>query len=97
MKWIVSLFHKTPSFIVFTILQVKEDIVKKNHSLWTLMHDEISIKKCVEWDGKRFRGFVDVGDGVYDDDTPLACHALVFMVVSLDGSCKVPIGYFFVD
>ena len=36
------------------------------------MHDEISIKEDVEWDGKCFRGYVDVGDGVYDDDTPLA-------------------------
>ena len=60
------------------------------------MHDEISIKEDIQWDGYCFRGYVDVGDGVYDDDTPLAGHALVFMVVSVDGSCKVPIGYFLI-
>ena len=61
------------------------------------MLDEMSKKKYIDYDGKSFCGFVDVGDGEYDDDTSLATHALVFMVEALDGSCKVPIGYFFVD
>ena len=61
------------------------------------MLDEISIKEDVEWDGNRFLGYVDVGDGVHDDDSPLAGHALVFMVVSINGCCKAPVGYFFIS
>lgn len=78
------------------LIQVKEAGKAGKESLWSLMHDELSIKEDIEWDGHRFLGYVDVGDGVYSDDTPLAGHALVFMVVSIDGSCKVPIGYFLI-
>ena len=76
---------------------MREAKQRGKESLWTLMHDEISIKKDTEWVGGRMLGYVDIGDGVYDDDTPLACHALVFMVVSVDEACKVPVGYFLIS
>ena len=64
----------------------------------SLMLDEMNIKKHVSWDGKRFRGYVDIGNDTEDDDsTPVAKDALVFMVVSVNGSWKVPCAYFFVD
>ena len=48
-----------------------------------LMLDEVEIKKGVYWDGKRFRGHVDIGDGKEEDESaPLATKALVFY-----GSC----------
>ena len=62
-----------------------------------LLMDETSIRKHVEWDGKRYRGFVDLGTDVDDDSVPEAKDALVLMVVSLNGSWKVPCGYFLVD
>ena len=74
--------------ILISFVQVKEATKSGKESLWTLMHDEISIKEDIQWDRHCFRRYVDVGDGVYDDDTPLAGHALVLMVVSVDGSCK---------
>ena len=59
-----------------------------------LMLDEMAIRKHVEWDGKRFRGFVHLGTGINDDSLPLATDALVYMAVSLNSSWKVPCGYF---
>ena len=42
-----------------------------------LMLDEMAIRKHVEWDGKRFHGFVDLGTGINDDSLPPATDALV--------------------
>ena len=64
----------------------------------SLMIDEMAIKKHVSWDGKKFRGYVDLGNDVKDDDSaPIAKDALVFMVVGVNETWKVPVGYFFVD
>lgn len=62
----------------------------------SLMIDEMAIKKHVEWDGKRFLGYADIGTGIEDDTTPVAGEALVFMVVSLTENWKVPCGYFLI-
>ncbi|KYN06873.1 THAP domain-containing protein 9 [Cyphomyrmex costatus] len=44
------------------------------------------------------QGFVDMGLGVGDSAVPLtAKHALVFMLVALNGHWKLPIGYFLID
>jgi hypothetical protein len=43
------------------------------------MLDEMAIRKHVEWDGKQFRGNVDLGTGSNDDSLPEATDALVFM------------------
>ena len=63
----------------------------------SLMVDEMAIKKHIEWDGKRFVGYVDIGTGVDNDTAPVATEALVFLVVSLKGHWKVPVGYFFIE
>eukprot|EP00794_Sanderia_malayensis_P021093 gene21093-23154_t len=62
------------------------------------MLDEMSIRKHVPWDGKRFRGYVDLGnDCPPDDSSPIAKNVLVLMAVCVNGSWKVPCGYFFID
>ena len=61
------------------------------------MVDEMAVKKHVSWDGKRYRGFVDFGNGIEDDSAPVAQDALVFMAVNINGYWKVPLAYFFVD
>ena len=64
----------------------------------SLMIDEMAIKKHVSWNGKKFRGYVDLGNEVEDDDSaPIAKDALVFMVVGVNETWKVPVGYFFID
>ena len=40
---------------------------------------------------------MDVGTGVDDDSLPAAKDALVLMVVCMNGSWKVPVGYFLID
>ena len=76
-----------------------EEAGKKGRTvICSLMLDEMAIKKHVSWDGTRFRGYVDLGIGLEDDDSnPIAKDALVLMVVSVNGSWKIPCGYFFVD
>ena len=61
------------------------------------MLDEMAIKKHISWDGKKYKGYVDLGNGIKDDSLPVAGDALVFMVVAIDESWKVPCGYFFID
>ena len=57
----------------------------------------MAIKKDVCFDGEKFRGFVDLGNDVVDDSLPHAREALVFMVVCVNSSWKVPCAYFFID
>lgn len=57
--------------------------------------DEMSIKQSVEFIRGRTYGYVNFGAVETDADTEkVASHVLVFLVVSLNGSWKVPIGYF---
>ena len=57
------------------------------------MLDEMAMKKHVSWDGKEFRGYVDVGNGIDENDSsPVAKDALVLMAVAVNGSWKVPCG-----
>ena len=82
----------------FKALSLKvEEAKKQSKEVFTsIMFDEMSIKKHVVYDGKRFRGYVDVGDCFSEDDAEVATEALVVMVVSVDGSFKIPIAYFFI-
>ena len=45
----------------------------------------------------KFSGFVDVGTGIDDDSMPAAKDALVILAVGVNGSWKVPCGYFLID
>ena len=78
-------------------LKVNEAAKTGQQVMCSLMLDEMAIRKHIAWDGKRFRGFVDLGNGVEDDSAPVAKDALVFMVVNINGSWKVPCAYFLVD
>lgn len=63
------------------------------------MLDEISIKKSLQClpNGK-ICGHVDFGSEMeLNDNIPLAKDALVLMVMSLDESWKLPIGYFLIN
>ena len=44
------------------------------------------------WDGKKYHGYVDLGNGVVDDTLPAAKDALVFMVVSSMNPGKLHVG-----
>ncbi|GFO07766.1 THAP domain-containing protein 9 [Plakobranchus ocellatus] len=42
-------------------------------------------------------GFVDIGNGVFDDSAPPATDALVLMAVAVNSSMKVALGYFLIN
>ena len=95
-KW----YSKIPAEPGFTEPAFKALELKANGTeekvVCSLMIDEMAIRKDVSWDGKKFRGYVDLGNAD-DDSAPIAKDALVFMVVGVNETWKVPVGYFFVD
>ena len=87
------------AFQLLTRLCAEDNIVYK-HS--TLMFDEITIRKHVEWkkNTNSISGLVDIGEGTPDDngdEASVATDVLVFMLVGLTGHWKLPVGYFLVN
>lgn len=81
------------------LLKQKVEIGKaKNQKIiCTLTLDEMSIKKKIEYDGSRNWGYVNVGVDLKNDDSEIATEALVIMVVAVNSSWKLPIGYFLIN
>lgn len=52
----------------------------------SLMLDEMAVRKRVEWDGKRFHGYIDIGSNINSDDLKEAKEALVFLVNAINGN-----------
>lgn len=61
-----------------------------------LVFDEVSIRKCREFDGKRFFGKVDFGNSNLDSTDEDASEALVFMAVGVNGHWKLPLSFYFI-
>lgn len=99
-KWYSSISGE-PGFTEEVLTALRAKVLKakahKEEVVCGLQLDEMAIKKHVEWDGKKFRGFVDLGTNVDNDSVPAASNALVLLVVGLNGSWKVPCGYFLID
>ena len=55
----------------------------------------MAIKKNISFQNGKFSGCVDYGDG--DENDVPATHALVFMLVGLNKSWKIPFAHFFTD
>lgn len=77
--------------------KAKENSQKGEKTICAVMLDEMAIRKHVEYSNGKYHGYVDVGTGVYDDATPMAKDALVLMAVCVNGSWKIPLGYFLID
>lgn len=60
-----------------------------------LSMDEIAIRKCLEFDGHKYHGFVDYGFEIDSDAKSEATECFVFMVTAINASWKLPVGYFF--
>ncbi len=76
--------------------KVNEEKSAGRHVLYSLLN-EVHIKKSVEWNGKRYVGYIDLGIGTNDDSLLPATEALVFMVVAVNSNWKWAIGYFLVN
>ena len=77
--------------------KTKENSAKGNKTICAVMLDEMAIRKHVDYSNGEYRGFVDVGSGVFDDAAPVAKDALVLMAVCVNGSWKIPLGFFLID
>ena len=60
--------------------------------LCSLMMDEMSIRQHIEFTGKETLGYVDLGSGISVDVK--ATEVLVFMLVAINASWKIPVAYF---
>ncbi|XP_063909130.1 uncharacterized protein LOC135126865 isoform X2 [Zophobas morio] len=58
------------------------------------MFDEVAIKRCIEYDGQQYYGYADMGSIIEVNENEEAKEALVFMLVAINGSWKIPVGYF---
>lgn len=99
-KWYSSL-NGEPGFTgeAMDAIRAKANEVKQKNKelLCNLVVDEMAIRKHIEWDGKKCRGYVDIGNELDDDSNDVATEALVFMLVSLDAHWKIPCGYFLIN
>lgn len=55
----------------------------------------MALRKFIDFAGKECFGFVNYGNNV--DSHQLAKEAIVFMVTCINGSWKIPLGYFLID
>lgn len=83
----------------FRILKTTSELAKSREEkiACSLMLDEMSICHEVGFDGEKYRGYVDLGTQIEDDDAQLASNALIFMVVCLHSNWKIPVAYFFIN
>ena len=88
-----------PGFTELAFRPIKcAEEMSTQETVCVLMLDEMAIRRHVAWDGEKYRGFVDLGCGVDDDDSsPVAKDALIIMAVCINKSWKVPLGCFFID
>ncbi|KAB0798505.1 hypothetical protein PPYR_09498 [Photinus pyralis] len=96
-KWYTVVDAK-PGFTkeAFDVLQLHS---KNNNVICNLVVDEMAIMQKVEWDGKQFHGFVDIGTNYCNEDDylPEARNVLVLMLVALNSNWKIPVGYFLIS
>lgn len=78
-------------------LRLRADVAadKGKPILCSLVMDEMALRQQVEWDGKKYHGYIDMGTELDDDSLPIAKECLTFLVVAVNGSWKLPVGYFF--
>jgi len=60
----------------------------------SLLMDEISIRKHVEWDGYTYHGYNNFGSEIQNETMEEATECFVLMVVGINASWKIPVGYF---
>ncbi|KAH1000600.1 hypothetical protein HUJ04_012907 [Dendroctonus ponderosae] len=92
-KWYCSVDAKpglTSEALNFLKLKVKNSEEKK--IICSLVFDEISIRKHLEYAGSEYYVYVNCGNGLQGDSMELATEALVFMLVCVNEAWKLPIG-----
>lgn len=94
-KWYGNL-HGDVGILKEAISAIESHVKTKPDLLLNLVFDEMSIRKHIDFNGNQNIGFVDLGDG-HSINNKAASNALVFMVVAVNDSWKIPIAYFFTN
>ena len=90
-RWYQTL-NGNPGFTqeAFHALSMKvKDAAKGNDDvICGLVIDEVAVRKHLEWEGDKYIGFNDIGNGSddKDDSSPFASEAYVFMAVALSSN-----------
>ena len=56
----------------------------------------MTIKQQIDWDGKKYYGFVDISTELDDDSLLVAREALVHMINTVNINWKLPVWYFLI-
>lgn len=84
----------------FKILKtiVEDNRKKENHNplYFSMSIDDMAIRKHIEFDGKKTHGYVEVSSDFGSESLEVATQALVIMLVGINNSYKIPIGYFLI-
>lgn len=96
-KWYSSV-EGEPGFTtsVFQALHARA-ACRNNRMVCSLIMDEVAIRQVLQWDGSKYRGYIDLGTETDDDSLPMAKEALCFMIVALNDNFKIPVGYFLIN
>lgn len=99
-KWYQSV-EAAPGFIKESLnilrSKVQEEDKRNQKVICSLQMDEMSIRRLIEWNGKKLTGYVDLGTNLDGDNLPEAKEALVFLLVGVNGHWKLPVAYFFLN
>lgn len=84
----------------FKILKtLVEDNTKSENNkplLFSMSIDEMAIRKHIEFDGNRTHGYCEVSSDFGSESFEVATQALVILLVGINNSYKIPIGYFLI-
>lgn len=98
-KWYQSVDGK-PGFTKEAIDAIKIKATESKQKLYaTIIFDEMAIRSGVEYhpQGRRYYGHVSFGTSLETDCQDEAKEALVFLLVPINASWKIPIGYFLIN
>jgi hypothetical protein len=82
------------------VLKLRSELLRETSDktiVCSLIFDEMAIRKYIEWDGQRYHGFVDMGATIDFASNIEAKEVLVFMLVAINDTWKVPVGYFMIN
>lgn len=95
-KWFKN-YNIDPGFTVQSFEVLKNYTEINKNILISLIFDEMSIRKNLELDGKKFHDYINYGIDADDDQNAMAKEVFVPTTVCLNGKWKLPLGYFFVN
>lgn len=96
-KWYTTI-NAEPGFTSesFETLKERNKHLEKN-IFCSLVLDEMNLRQHVEWLNDKVYGLVNIENNINDENMGYAKEALVFMIVAINESWKVPLGYFFIN